>query len=224
MKKNTPFIWGKEQIEAMDLLKLALTTFPALVSLDYLEGAGEIILTVDTSLEGWGGVLMQLVQGKRHPSRYESGIWSCAEKKYNATKRECRNVLKALKKVRYWLYGVRFVLETDANVLVAQLNRSGTDLPGALVTRWIAWTQLFDFEVQHIPSRKHTVADRLSRRPPTAADIAEAKAEKDIDDFILAELNSLRVLPISLDEPAPILINHYSDDSRKIATYLTTLR
>ena len=224
LKKNTPFVWGKEQIEAMDLLKLALTTPPALVSLDYSEGTGEIILAVDASLEGWGGVLMQLVQGKRHLSRYESGIWSCAEKKYDATKRECRGVLKALKKVRYWLYGVRFVLETDANVLVAQLNRSGTDLPGALVTRWIAWIQLFDFEVRYIPGRKHTAADGLSQRPPTAADTAEAKAKKDIDDFILAELNSLRVSPISLDEPAPILVNHYSDDSQKIATYLTTLR
>ncbi len=77
---------------------------------------------------------MQLVQAKRHPSRYESGIWSTADKKYDETKRECRGVLKALKKVRYWLYEVRFILETYASVLVAQLNRSETDLPGALVT------------------------------------------------------------------------------------------
>ena len=129
-----------------------------------------------------------------------------------------------MKKVRYGLYGVRFVLETDANVLVIQLNRSGTDLPGALVTQWIAWIQLFEFEVWHIPGRKHMVADGFSRRPSTAADIAEAKAEKNIDDFILAELNSLWVSPISLDELAPILINHYFDDSQIIATYLTILR
>lgn len=54
-KKNIPFIWGKEQVEAMDLLKFALTSPPALVSLDYTEGAGDIILAVDASLEGWGG-------------------------------------------------------------------------------------------------------------------------------------------------------------------------
>ena len=133
-KKNIPFIWGKDQIEAMDLLKFALTTPPALVSLDYTEGAGDIIFAIDASLEGWGRVLMQLVKGKRHSSRYESGIWSATKKKYDATKRECRGVLKALKKVRYWLYGVTFILKTDAEVLVAQLNRSGIDLPGALVT------------------------------------------------------------------------------------------
>ncbi len=81
---------------------------------------------------------MQLVKGKKHLSRYESGIWSNAEKKYDATKRKFQGVLKALKKVRYWLYWVRFVWEIDARVLVAQLNKSGTDVPGALVTRLIA--------------------------------------------------------------------------------------
>jgi RNase H-like domain found in reverse transcriptase len=72
---------------------------------------------------------------RRHLSRYESGLWNKAERNYDATKRKCRGVLKALRKVRYWLYRVRFVLETDANVLVAQLNRSTTNLPRALVTR-----------------------------------------------------------------------------------------
>ncbi len=59
----------------MDLMKLALTSPPALVSLDYSKEADEIILAVNASLEGWGGVLMQLVKGKRHHSRYESVIW-----------------------------------------------------------------------------------------------------------------------------------------------------
>ena len=58
LRKNTPFVRGKEQVEAMDLLKLALTTPPALVSLDYSEGAGNSILAVNASLDGWRGVLM----------------------------------------------------------------------------------------------------------------------------------------------------------------------
>lgn len=56
------------------------------------------------------------------------------------------------------------------------------------------------------------------------ADLAEAKTKADIDDFILAEPNSFRVSPISLDEPTPILADSYSEDSRKIAIYLTSLR
>lgn len=94
-KTNVPFNWGDEQKEAMAILQEALTTAPALVSICYDEGAGEIILAPGATLLGWGGVLMQLdKEGRRHPARYESGLWSEAEKKYNAGKRECRGLLK----------------------------------------------------------------------------------------------------------------------------------
>lgn len=84
-----PFLWKKGYVEVIDLFKLALITLLALVSLDYNERASDIILAVDASFEGWGGVLIQLVQGKRHLSRYESGIWSSVEKRYNTTKQKC---------------------------------------------------------------------------------------------------------------------------------------
>ena len=51
-KKNTLFVWDKEQVEAMDLLKLALTIPPTLVFLDFNKGAGDIIFMVKVSLEG----------------------------------------------------------------------------------------------------------------------------------------------------------------------------
>ena len=50
-KKNILFAWGKKQVEAMDLLKLALTSLTASVSLDYSNDTGEIILAMDASLE-----------------------------------------------------------------------------------------------------------------------------------------------------------------------------
>ena len=107
--------------------------------------------------------------------------------------------------------------------MVVQLNLSGTDLSRASITRWIAWIQLFDFEVWHIHSRKHSAADGLSWRPPTVADLAEIKAEANIDNFILAELNTLQVLPIFPNKSTPIIADDYSDYSQKIATYLTIL-
>ena len=41
---------------------------------------------------------------------------------YDAGKRECQDVLLMLKKLWYWLYEIHFILEIDANTLVAQLN------------------------------------------------------------------------------------------------------
>ena len=70
----------------MDLLKLVLTTLSTLVLLDYSKRASEIIFVMDTSLEKWGEVLIQLVQEKRHFSRYKSGMGSYVKKKYDATK------------------------------------------------------------------------------------------------------------------------------------------
>jgi len=99
---------------------------------------------------------------------------------------------KALRKVRYWLYRVKFTLETDASVLVAQLNQSATNLPRALVTRWIAYIRLFDFTVRHVPGTKHTAVDGLSRRPCTESDDIDEANEVDIDDFIDAELNAFK--------------------------------
>jgi hypothetical protein len=214
-KKGVMFHWGTYQQEAMDILKLKLTNPPALVSIDY-ESGDEIVLGVDASLEGWGSNLLQIRDKKRHPVRYESGIWSDAEKRYDATKRECRGVLKALKKVRYYLYGVHFTLEIDAQVLVAQLNRSGTDLPGALVTRWLAWIRLFDFDVRHVPGTKHTAADGLSRKPPSAADLKEREEEEDIDEWVEAQMGCVRVRPISVS--GFVLEDSYSEHSQKIAT------
>jgi hypothetical protein len=74
--------------------------------------------------------------GKRKaPSKYENGMWSEIKQRYNATKRECRGVFKVLKKTRVWLYRIYFIFEIDVQVLVTQLNRSGTDFPGVLIIK-----------------------------------------------------------------------------------------
>jgi hypothetical protein len=231
LKKNMIFTFGPEQHEAMRLLQKALTEAPGLISIDYSEGAGKIILTVDASLSGWGAILQQLVNGVRHPARFESGIWNGAERSYDATKRECRGALKALKKMRSHLIGVHFILETDAAVLVAQLNKAATDLPGALLTRWIAWMRLFDFEVKFIQGKKNTAADGLSRRRRSPSDDVDEAHEGDIDEWVAAQLNTLAVLPVRNSKSGQSLLSRtqedflsskYSAESQAIARFLKT--
>lgn len=165
---------------------------------------------------------MQKIDNKQYLLRYKSNTWSLAEQKYNATKRKCRNVLKAFKKFRHYFYGIHFVLETDASMLVTQLNCPGVDLPGVLITRWLAWIWLFDFKVKHVPGRKHTAADGLSQR---LAVKGENNGTENIDEFIAAKLNSIHVNPIALDEAASEFFLHdgYSKRSFQIAAYLTIL-
>jgi hypothetical protein len=238
-RKGVEWVWTDEQSRAMERLQLALTTAPALVKIHYGPESREIVVGVDASLDGWGATLGQIQEnGRLGVNRFESGMWNQAERNYDATKRECRGVLKALKKFKYQLYGVHFILETDANVLVAQLNKGATDLPGALVTRWLAWIRLFDFDVRHVPGSKHTAADGLSRRPRTASDDIDEAHEVDIDDWIegelfsdtFAQLNAMSISPVSVaredgidvDDGLP-LQEGYSDDSQRIAKFLVTL-
>ena len=122
------------------------------------------------------------------------------------------------------------MLEVDAKTLAAQLNRSGTDLPGAVITSWLAWIRCFDFEVRHVPGTKHTAADGLSRRPRTLSDDLDEGCDEDIDDFVATELSSLRVMPVSLTCEGPdgesmpaVLEGEYSAKSHRIANYLATL-
>ena len=121
----------------MNELKRRLTTAPVLISLDFSPSALAIILNVDASTkQGWGATLSQAQQdGTIKPARFESGIWSDMERKYDAVKLECRGLLKALKKLRFWLYERHFQLETDARTLVWLLNQPPNDLPNAMMTR-----------------------------------------------------------------------------------------
>lgn len=88
-------------------------------------------------------------------------------------------------------------------------------------------------------------ADGLSRRPATAEELKIASKEVDVDDFIDARLSCVRILPVQVvddagvlqsqarlaisdDDSTPnddsqILEDGYSEESKQIATYLTSL-
>jgi hypothetical protein len=95
-----------ERQHAIDKLKEYLMRSPTLVSLDFSTSAGLIVLSVDASTTiGWGAILQQLQDdGTTKPARYENGLWSTPEKKYDAVKL-CRGLLKAMKKLWFWLFG-----------------------------------------------------------------------------------------------------------------------
>ena len=95
-RKGVKWNWGSEQGQAMETLKTALTTAPALCKIQYGLEWGKIYVGVDASLEGWGGTIGQFYGRHRKVARYESGLWNKAERNYDATKRECRGVLKYL--------------------------------------------------------------------------------------------------------------------------------
>ena len=87
----------------MNMLKLTLTTASALKSLNYSFLTDEIILTMNFNLKKWNVIFSQInfEIDKQYFFRYESELWTESKFHYNVIKRECRNLLKTLKKVRF---------------------------------------------------------------------------------------------------------------------------
>jgi RNase H-like domain found in reverse transcriptase/Integrase zinc binding domain/Reverse transcriptase (RNA-dependent DNA polymerase) len=222
-RKGARFQWGSGQQEAMNSLKRSITEGPVLISLDFSPSALAIILNVDASTTiGWGAILSQKQSdGTTRPARFESGIWTGPELKYDALKLECRGLLKALKKLRFWLYGRHFFVETDAQTLVWLLNQPPNDLPNAMMTRWLAYIRLFDFTVKHVPGNKNGGADALSRRGHAKRDGEEDDA---VDDYFDAKLYSIQLLERSTPTARVYLHEgEYTGQLLTIGRYLETL-
>ena len=137
LKNEESFMWAEEQKNVMNILKLILTTASTLKFLNYSSLIDKIILTVNFSLKRENVILFQINSetSKNHSSRYENDLWTLSKSKYNVTKRECHKLLKTLKKVRFWLYKMRFTIEIDVNILITQFNRSAADFSEILMTR-----------------------------------------------------------------------------------------
>jgi hypothetical protein len=224
LKKNVFFIWEFAQQKVVNSLKIVFINYFVFTFIDYTNDL--IILAINTSFEDWKQIMMILRNEKKHSMCYESEIWSNAEKKYNVIKRKCREILKVLKKTRFYFYDVKFILKTNVRVFIDQLNRFDTSFFNVLVTRWLVWIWLFDFEVRHVLDIKHIAADDLFKKSSSLNDFKKVAEKKNIDDWMNIQLDYVRVFFVSIakKELSSILIFEYFEKSQKIVVYLFTLR
>ena len=226
-KKKIKFMWERKQEKVMNKLKLILITASIMRSLNYSEETEEIVLIVNASFQEWKAMLQQraLNSKNQHFIWYESELWNEQETRYDAEKWECRDLMKTLKKIYYWLYNMKFVIEIDVNTLMMQLNQSASDLSKALMTWWLAWICLFDFDVHHVFNCKHSTLDELLRRLRESSNDEDDIHKKDINDFINAQLNFIHLCSVSIivEEDMLILKDLYSEYFKKIAHYLIFL-
>ena len=129
------FVLGAEQVIAMEKLRIGLSSVPALkpfvYALEDIGFVGGIILGVDLCGLGFGAILQQEDwEHRRHRVRYENGLSTPVETRYDMVKLECQSLLCALKKFRYYLCRVQFLIEIDACTLVHQLCQLTSDLRG----------------------------------------------------------------------------------------------
>ena len=118
------------------------------------------VLETDASSTGLGAVLLQEFEDSLHPVCFASRKLLDREKRYSTIERECLAIVWAVHKFVRFLWGVRFVLQTDHRPLT-YLRTS--NFKNSRIMRWALSLQEFSFEVLPVSGRANVFADLLSR-------------------------------------------------------------
>ena len=158
-RKDAVFYWGPDCQDAFDCLKTLLTTSPITAFPDF---SLPFRLYTDASTAGLCAILAQVREGKERIICCASHSLYQAEKAYPATKLECLTIVWAVAKFRPYLMSMPFEIYTDHNTLQwLKMMQTGS----ALLHRWSAALEEYDFTVKHRPGKSQTHVDGLSCLP-----------------------------------------------------------
>lgn len=158
LKKDVPWRWGEEQVNAFSTLQHCLSHAPVLA---FPRFDLPFILHTDASNVGLGAVLMQEHEGNLRPIGFASRVLTSAEKNYSVTDREMLAIVWALKYFRDIILGYKVMVHTD-HMPLTSLN--GND-PYGRRARYQDILGDFDVTFVYIQGRANVAADTLSRAP-----------------------------------------------------------
>ena len=158
-RKDAVFHWSADCQEAFDHLKTLFTTSPITALADFSQS---FRLYMDESTAGLGAILAQVHEGNERIICCASRSLNQAEKAYPATKLECLAIVWAVAKFRPYLMATPFEVYTDHYALQwFKTMRTGS----ALLHRWSAALEEYDFTVKHQPGKAQTHVDGLNWLP-----------------------------------------------------------
>jgi hypothetical protein len=174
-KKGQAFQMGKQELEAFERLKRALTTAPVLC---YYSPSRPTKVETDASDGVVGAVLSQLQDdGHYHPVAYFSKTMQDAETRYPIQDKEMLAVVLALQEWRVELVGRQepFLVVTDHRALE---HFSTKRLLSARQAGWAEILAELSFKITYRPGKENVCADALSRKAEDLATVRE-KLERD---------------------------------------------
>ncbi|BES89445.1 multicellular organismal development [Nesidiocoris tenuis] len=188
LSKGKPWVWAEPQITAFESLKSYLTSAPILGRPDF---NSPFILQTDASQNGLGAALVQMQDDQERVITFCSRTLTAPERNYSVTEKECLAVIYGIEKNRQYLEGSEFTVITDHSCLKWLLELKS---PTGRLARWTLRLQPYNFHVQYRKGNLNSVADALSRLPPSTniaavTDVADANSQdtkrssgKEIDD------------------------------------------
>ena len=126
---------------------------------------------------------------------YASRMLTKSERKYCVTRKEMLGLVWGAQQFRPYLYGQRFIAQTDHNAL--KWLQSFHE-PEGQVARWLELLSEFEFQVQHRSGQKHTNADALSRSPCHQCGLLVARFLASSSSTVACILNHPSLAPVKM--------------------------
>ena len=160
-------MWGSEQEEAFQVLKRHILSKPIL-KLPRLDKP--FVLRTDSSNYAVAAVVMQEHDGILFPVNFASKKLSDQEFKYPISQKEALAIIFGCQRFHKYLYGRKFILETDHRPLTVL---KGADSTCPRLMRWALSLQPYDFVTRVLPGELNVGADFFSRHfdPGSSEDV-----------------------------------------------------
>ena len=155
LKKEIAWEWMDVQNNEFNNLKEILIKEPVLT---YFRENEEITLSVDSSKDGMGAVILQ----RNQPVAYASKSLTSAQVNYAQIEKEALAILFGCQRFHQYLYGKQFIVETDHKPLESIFAKPLNNCPLRL-QRILINLQHYDFVVKYKPGKLLYLADSLSR-------------------------------------------------------------
>ncbi|GJW14074.1 putative reverse transcriptase domain-containing protein [Tanacetum coccineum] len=153
-QKNKPYVWGDDEEEAFQTLKLKLCSAPIL---SLPEGSEDFVVFCDASLKGFGAMMMQ----REKVIAYASRQLRKNEENYTTHDLELGAVVFALRLWRHYLYGTKCTVYTDHKSLQYILDQKELNMRQR---RWIELLSDYDCVIRYHPGKVNVVANALIRK------------------------------------------------------------
>ena len=162
MKKDVAFNLQKPQLDAIEKLKILITSAPILKIFDPNLPTR---LKIDASSKGVGALLEQNHGSLENPQWHSIGYSSRAlrdfEKRYAQIEKQILSIVFRVEHFHDYLCGGKFIIINDHQPLKLVFSRPIVTCPPRIQTFFFR-LQKYDFELEYAPGKTMLVSDALS--------------------------------------------------------------
>ena len=189
LRKENEWSWGQAQRKAFQEIKDCLVSTETLCHYDPNRPT---VIAADACMNGLGAVLLQKqLDGTSRPVCYASRSLSETEQRYAVIEKEALAATWACEKMRDYITGLDFELQTDHKPLVPLLSSKDLSQMPPRILRFRMRMMRFAPTVVHVPGKEQITADTLSRAPVDGPDSQDTTLVDNVEIFAAQTLDLL---------------------------------